>query len=167
MKSEKIIISGPPSSGKTTIINELKKRGYTCMPEISPPNLDLKIKKNKLIISEFIFLKREEQYMNVKHQTCFYDRSLIDIIAYMNLWEQEYPLIWNKKINQLRYNQNVFYTPFWKKIYKQTSKRNETQEEAQEIDSFLRKTFLQYNYTITEVPKLNVSERVNFIINNI
>ena len=167
MKNEKIIISGPPSSGKTTIINELKERGYTCMPEISPPNLDSKIEKNKLIISKFLFSKRQKQYLNNNNKKCFYDRSLIDIIAYMNFWNQEYPIIWNKKINKLKYNPNIFYTPFWKEIYKQTNNRKETLQEAQKIDTFLRKTFLQYNYTIIEVPKLDVSERVNFIIDNI
>ena len=40
MKNNKIIISGPPGTGKTTIINELKNRGYTTNDEINPSSLN-------------------------------------------------------------------------------------------------------------------------------
>ena len=31
----KIVLTGGPGTGKSTIIEELTKRNYTCMPEIS------------------------------------------------------------------------------------------------------------------------------------
>ena len=32
---KKIVITGAPSSGKTTLVNQLKHLGYYCFPEIS------------------------------------------------------------------------------------------------------------------------------------
>jgi len=167
MKKGKIIISGPPSSGKTTIINELKDRGYTCMPEISPLNIDVNIQKNKLILSEFLFSKRHEQYKNINNALSFYDRSLIDVIAYMNLWNENYPPLWDNIIHNLRYYKNIFYTPVWNDIYTQNNTRKETLHEAKKIDYFLKKAFLKHNYNIIKVPKLEVSKRVDFIIHSL
>jgi len=39
--------------------------------------------------------------------------------------------------------------------------------EAKKIDLFLREAFAQFNYKIIEIPKLNTSKRVNFILNKI
>jgi len=167
MKNKKIIISGPPGSGKTTIIDELRNRGYICMPEVTPKKLNLKIEQNKLILSDFLFSERIKQYHSQNEVACFYDRSLIDVVAYMDFWDSKYPHIWNNEITKLRYNQNVFYTPPWPEIYKKTDHRQENIKEAQQIDLFLRKAFLKYQYNIIEVPKLDVSKRVDFIINNL
>ena len=108
MKNEKIIISGPPGSGKTSIINELKALKYHCFPEISPPNLDLNELKNKIKLSEYIFEKRIDQYYSQNIELSFYDRSLVDVVAYMNYWRIEYPNKWNEQINHLQYSKKVF-----------------------------------------------------------
>lgn len=167
MKNEKIIISGPPGSGKTSIINKLKALKYHCFSEVSPPKLDLNELKNKIKLSEYIFEKRIGQYYNQNIELSFYDRSLVDVVAYMNYWRIKYPDKWNKQINNLQYSKKVFYTPSWEQIYVQSKVRQETFTEATQIDNFLRKAYHHYNYKIIEVPRKKIEDRVNFIINNL
>ena len=63
MKSKKIIISGPPGSGKTSIINSLLKKGYNCFQEINPTKIKtIEIKNDKFLLSEYLFQKRLKEY---------------------------------------------------------------------------------------------------------
>jgi len=89
------------------------------------------------------------------------------VIAYMDFWGEEYPLSWGETVKKCRYSKNIFYTPNWKEIYKQTTQRPETYEEAKKIDLFLKKAFLRFNYNIIEIPKLAINARVEFILKNI
>tara|TARA_B100000530_G_C15900987_1_gene465381 strand:+ start:528 stop:1067 length:540 start_codon:yes stop_codon:yes gene_type:complete len=178
MKNEKIIISGPPGSGKTTIIKKLKLKGYCVHDEIHPQEINRKA--TKLELSNYLFQNRIKQYHdksinNYKYnsnkqqnnQLIFFDRSIIDVIAYMDFWEEKYPIQWEETILKFRYMNNIFYAPNWKEIYKSTEERPEDYMEAEKIDLFLRKTYLKFNYHIIEIPKLNINQRVNFILDSI
>ena len=168
MKNDKIIISGPPSSGKSTIITELKKRKFKCFLEINPNEIkNNKIKNDKYLLSEFLFNHRKKEHDKKTISTSFYDRSMIDVIAYLNYWKITYPIDWNRIIKKSNYTKKIFYTPVWKDIYKKTNTRLESYEESKIIDHFLKKTYLDFKYTLIKVPKVNINERVNFIIENI
>ena len=168
MKNQKIIISGPPGSGKTTIINALQEKGYNCLEEINPAKIkESKIKNNKNLLSDFLFKCRKQQYNEFANQLAFYDRSMIDVVAYLNYWNIQYPKNWNQIIENCHYAKNVLYTPSWKDIYKTSMNRLETYKEAKLIDGFLRETYLDFGYNIVEIPKLGLEKRIDFIINQI
>ncbi|MBF26114.1 MAG: hypothetical protein CMP49_06370 [Flavobacteriales bacterium] len=179
MKNHKIIISGPPGSGKTSIINALKNKGYLVQNELHPGKINKE--SDKLELSNYLFSKRIKQYhdktiiksnkhnikLTYEHPLIFFDRSIIDVIAYLNMWKIKFPIKMNTAIKKYNYNKNIFYTPCWKKIYKTTPHRPENYENSIKIDIFLRNAYIEFNYNIIEVPKLDVNKRVDFIINNL
>ena len=90
---KRIVISGGPSSGKTTIINELKSAGHYCFDEVSR---ELILEAQKKGIAQ-PFLTDPEQFNNdllkarirqfekaeSLNVTAFYDRGVHDIVGYM------------------------------------------------------------------------------------
>ena len=69
------------------IIDKLKDLGYKCFCEVTPPKLDLSKSQNKLKLSKYVFKQRILQYQNTNLKIAFYDRSLIDVVAYMKYWK--------------------------------------------------------------------------------
>lgn len=168
MKNKKIIITGPPGSGKSTIIKALIDKNYTCLKEINPSNIkDDKIRKDKQLLSKYIFDKRIADYQNATSKLTFFDRSTIDVIAYLDYWQLNYPEIWIKKIQEQNYFQNVFYAPVWPEIYTKNTYRKEDLDEAILINKALKYTFSKFNFKLIEIPKSNIKDRLEFIINQI
>ena len=94
---KRIVISGGPSSGKTTLVNNLKTLGHNCFDEVSreiieSQNINSSIKK--FDFEETVFNKRIEQYRLAKSEIQFYDRSFIDGLAYMKMNRIEIPRHW-------------------------------------------------------------------------
>tara|TARA_B100000902_G_scaffold70982_1_gene76552 strand:- start:2202 stop:2726 length:525 start_codon:yes stop_codon:yes gene_type:complete len=172
---KRIIISGAPSTGKTSIINLLKKLNYECKDEVSREIITQQININGDIVpwkninkfSKIILNKRIKQFNNVQTKLCFYDRSIVDIHAYLNVSKHKINTDLISSINEFRYEKIVFYTPIWEQIYTNDDGRKENLILSKKIDLELRKSYNEFNYNIIEVPKTNIEERISFILNHI
>ena len=77
---QKFVITGAPGTGKTTIINALKARGYNCIDEISREIISNQIAiggnalpwKDLLTFSERVFTLRETQLLNSDDNLIFF-----------------------------------------------------------------------------------------------
>ena len=173
IKTSKIVISGGPGGGKTTIINSLKNLGYFCYDEISRDLIEKSKKngcqnlfiENPLRFSEILWEKREEQYKNSiiqkKYDKVFFDRSLLDITSYLEFIGKR-NLNFEKKLMNFNYDV-VFLIKPTRKFYRKDFSRYEDFNESLKIHGILKKNYKKHYKTI-KVPYKKLSKRLNFII---
>ncbi len=173
----KIIISGGPSSGKTTIINALMEQGFHCEEEFSRHIIEEGIRTGSGIVpwdkldlfTEKLFEGRIEQFYHGDQfdETIFYDRSIIDSIAYMEHDDEVIPDQYVQDAKKLRYYPQVFITPYWDSIYTTDEQRKEPSEKAKSLEKAIIDCYKKYNYQTILVPKTTIEKRIEFILNHI
>ncbi|WP_299181084.1 ATP-binding protein [uncultured Aquimarina sp.] len=184
MAKHKIVITGGPSTGKTSIIKNLEEEGFFCFPEFirsitqeAKDNNDaIEIVSNPIVsvsdpydFNMQLLNGRIDQYndpiANDKN-IAFYDRGIPDVLAYMDLFNQTYNETFIEACTKHSYNQ-VFLLPPWKEIYTSDEQRYESFEEAQQIHHHLLETYSKFGYNCIEVPFGNVKERSTFILQHV
>ncbi len=171
----RIVFSGAPGSGKSTIINELERLGYKIIPEPArilledceknSPELHPKLsKKNRILFTEKI---EKMNYDNFNANSYgFFDRSFLDDVGYRNRFKIEISADLDALCQNSRYDM-IFFFPFWKEIYKNDSVRSETYQEAEKLGKCILNTYLDYKYDPLIVPKTSVANRLDYILKNI
>ncbi|MGO3182126.1 MAG: AAA family ATPase [Aequorivita sp.] len=174
MKTERIVITGGPGSGKTALIKYLEDQGHHVMHEISrevileaqKQGIEQLFLENPMLFSEKLLEGRLKQYQegeNCQGKTLFYDRGMPDVTAYMDFVNTHYPENFPETCRAFRYDK-VFVLPPWKRIYKQDNERYESFEQAEALYSFLKNGYENYGYKTCEVPVGSIEERAEFII---
>ena len=170
----KIVLTGAPGTGKSTVIFELEKRGKFCMHEVSR-EVTLEARKNgteqlfltqPMLFSDMLLKGRLAQFhkaTDLKEKMVFFDRGIPDVHAYMNYIGLDYPDRYLKISNENRYD-FVFLMPPWEEIYITDSERYESFEQALAIHNHLLRAYESLNYTVVEVPKGTVQERSDYIL---
>ncbi|MEH6538315.1 MAG: ATP-binding protein [Psychroserpens sp.] len=184
MNTKKIVITGGPGTGKTSIINELKNNDFYCFDEVIR-TMTLSAKKegdSSTHISNPIAFVNDPMAFNInlinarmdqftmaktlKKEMYFFDRGIPDVLAYMAFFNQVYDDFFKNACLNHQYDV-VFLLPPWEAIYQSDNERFETFEEALQIHNHLKGIYESFNYQIIEVPFGTVKERTNFILNNI
>tara|TARA_B100001093_G_scaffold438442_1_gene437830 strand:- start:846 stop:1397 length:552 start_codon:yes stop_codon:yes gene_type:complete len=171
---KRIVISGSPGAGKTSIIMGLKDKGYSVIEEFSRSLIKNSIAKKKsnlflsnpIGFSKNLLTSREKQYeasekiVHSKQQVVFYDRGLHDIYAYLKATDND-THFFKKKIYSFKYDL-VFLARPWKEIFKNDSERLESFEQAKMYYPFIKKTYKKHHKVI-ELPEVSIEKRVFFI----
>jgi len=175
--SKKIVITGGPGTGKTTLIKELEDRNFTCIPEISR-QITLEARANgieylfleePLLFSKLLLEGRENQYLEslkLDTEIIFFDRGIPDIHAYMNHTDTKFPNTYLQKSKKYKYDA-VFLLPPWEEIYTTDEERYESFDMAIELYHHLKNAYLELGYTTYDVPVGQVDFRVDFILKNL
>ncbi|UKM63483.1 ATP-binding protein [Flavobacteriaceae bacterium GSB9] len=175
MNTKKIVITGGPGTGKSTLINNLIHRGHSCLEEISRQIILEAQKKGTeqlfltepLLFSELLLRGRQKQYFEselYKNETIFFDRGIPDILAYMDFIGDNYPKKFVEACKNSRYDK-VFILKPWRAIYTSDNERYESFEQAMQIHDQLVNTYQNFDYDLVDVPFDTVENRTDFILN--
>ena len=173
---QRIVITGGPSTGKTSIINELISRGFTCLEEISrqvtlearAQGVEQLFLTDPLLFSQKLLDGRVQQHREAVHlneEIVFLDRGIPDVIAYMDYIGDPYPEHFTEACKTHQYDK-VFILKPWQAIYQSDSERYENFNQALQIHEHLLRTYGKYGYELIDVPFDSVSNRAEFIINH-
>lgn len=177
MAKEIVLIIGGPGSGKTTVIEGLTEQGYLCYPEVSrevihearKQGIEQLFLEKPLLFSELLLEGRKKQYQNAIREDkdfVFIDRGIPDVLAYMHYIGDAYPSFFEQACREHKYDK-VFILPPWEEIYTSDEARYETYEQAVLIQKHLIETYEKYGYSLIEVPKDTLGNRIDFILENL
>lgn len=177
MQNEKIVITGGPGTGKSSVIKHLEHQGHSCLHEVSreitaeaqKQGISQLFLEKPILFSELLLearIKQFEQASASEKKLVFLDRGLPDVVAYMDYFSTQYP----KKFIQAcesRIYDHIFLLPPWEEIYETDNERYESFEQAQIIHNYLKKAYISYGYQPIEVPRTSIEERGQFILNKL
>ena len=174
---QKVVITGGPGTGKSTIIDHLAAMEFECMPEISrsitrkaqQSGVDQLFLTEPLLFSELLLQGRVDQFTladTKSSELVFFDRGIPDVFGYLNYLGMDFPEIFLKKSKMHRYTK-VFMMPPWEDIYTTDNERYESFAQSLRIYEHLREAYFAMNYEIITVPQGSVKERVDFLLESL
>ncbi len=177
MISKRVVITGGPGSGKTTLINHLEEEGYICIHEISrevileaqKEGIEQLFLENPMLFSEKLLEGRLKQFQDTsshKASFVFYDRGMPDVTAYMDYLDTHYPKKFSNTCDSNRYDL-VFLLPPWESIYEQDNERYESFEQAERLYQFLLDGYKKYDYKVVEVPTGTIEDRTAYMLEHL
>lgn len=170
---KKIVLTGGPCSGKSTIIEELYKLGFPILretaKEIVAKRKHIPISKEESEIrQDLIFneqLKKENDTEKNQVSFLFLDRSLIDGLGYSVLYEGEESIV--KYIPAIRTRDYHKIFLFERLPFSSQGFRPETDEEANKIHDAIYNIYKRFGHEPISVPKMSIEERVDFVLKNV
>lgn len=183
LTKKRIVITGGPGTGKTSVILKLEEANFFCFHEViramtkeAKENDNSTTFASNPIVSvsdpyKFniqILNSRIQQFIDAaskKDDILFYDRGIPDVLAYMDYFNQSYN---EDFVNSCKHHMYdcVFLLPPWKEIYISDNERYESYEQAQEIHHHLKDVYNRLGYDCIEVPFGSIKERLDFILKN-
>ncbi len=168
------VITGGPSSGKTTTVNLLKGRGYITTIEHARHYLDTQrlkgrtveeVRKNQIEFQLGVLDMQIEQESEISAEVLvFLDRAIPDALAYYRFLN----LPVNDKLTE------ALFLVSYKKIFIldclpliKDYARNEDEIAQKKIHALLTEVYKTLPFPIVHVPVLPPEERVDFILKNL
>lgn len=168
-----VILTGGPGGGKSSILKALGDRGYLCVDEVARDLIKQEVAagggalpwKDSETFRDNMFREKIKVYESIDHEgVVFFDRGLIDCLAYSRLIDAKIPEEMDQISRNTRFNKIVFVTPPWKEIYQNDEERKQSFQEAIETYDQIVAAYREYGYETVDLPKVSVEKRIEFIL---
>lgn len=170
----RIVITGGPGSGKTTLIEALAAAGHAVEPEAGRavileqqaddgeglPWRDRELFAELMLDRDIAAHERRAG----AESPVFFDRGIPDVAGYLTLSGLAVSSRTDSAARTLRYNYTVFIAPFWADIFTQDAERRQDAAEALRTWEAMAAIYPAYGYRLIELPKASVTDRIATIL---
>jgi predicted ATPase len=166
-----VVITGAPSSGKTSVINDLRARGYPVEQEVAREYIeaclaqgqsmtDIRKDHGHVLQSEILRLKKEREAALDPTRCIFMDRGLPDSMTYFRIAGMDT----NVAAEASRAFGYAAVFIFDRLPIVHDGVRVEDARQADEIDRMLMQDYKALGYAPVRVPVMPVEDRTDFIL---
>ena len=169
---QRIVLTGGPGAGKTTVLEELRHRGYATGDDAARSiirerkHAGLSPRPDPATFAKQVFEKEVASYHATTQSPTFFERGVVDAVGSLfgagTLSEKEF----GRLINDYPY-QTVFIFPPWEEIYCTDDERDHTFEHSVKVYESILALYQRFSSTPIEVPLGTVDDRTNFILAHI
>lgn len=173
-KTNWYVITGGPSSGKTTTVNLLKERGYITTIEHARHFLDTQrlkgrtieeVKKNQRAFQLGVLDMQIEQEEEISDEVqVFLDRAIPDALAYYRFLNLEPDEKLMKALKNVSYKK-IFILDYLPIVNDYA--RSENDDAQKIIHKLITEVYESLPFPVVHVPVLPPNERVDFILKNL
>jgi predicted ATPase len=169
------IISGGPGAGKTSLIAELRRRGFSGTEEAGQAIIaDQALiggramhKADAGLFAELMLAWEMRSYRMAAQDAApavFFDRGIPELTGYLRMLRRPVPCHMATAARLFRYRPTVFIAPPWPEIYATDAERKQDFAEAIATCEAVRASYLSYGYEPVSLPLAPVAERADFVL---
>jgi predicted ATPase len=169
------VITGGPSTGKTTLLAELEKLGYKTIPEAARTVIDQAIAAGQTVeelrADEKSFqdkvakLKEKIEAELDRNVVTFFDRGMHDTLAYMRHYEFKIEDWVHDLLSKSTYDKVFLLDPL--PNYEKDYARTEAENFVGSIQKLLHEAYTKFGMEPIQVPVLEVTERAKFVLKHV
>ncbi len=168
-----VVITGAPSSGKTTVIDWLREMGYACVAEASREHIngliaagisrEDRIKLRRSYQPEILGMRITAEQTADPNRLVFFDRAVPDSLIYFQHYDLPIDPI-QAQMAQVKYSQVFLFAllPF-----EEDEVRVESAARAAEMEQELLQSYRFFGYEPIIVPVMPIEERIQFILDRV
>lgn len=172
MKPKRYIVAGGPGSGKTTLIEHLKRLGFHTRKEVAREVIEWNLEHGGRILPWIDRDLFDKNLANIssndfiesgQYSIVFFDGCMLDIVPwrrYLNLSTEDF----KRLLNEYSFEREVFVPEPWEDIYFSNAARPFSFEDSVAITKKITEFYKELNFQVICVPKAPPMERAKFVL---
>jgi len=173
----RILVTGGPGSGKTSLIEALAAGGHATSPEAGRAVIRRQQAidgqalpwRDRALFAELMLDRDLDAHARAGTATgpVFFDRGVPDVFGYLTLCGLPVPAHVERAVREIRYDRQVFIAPVWEGIFGRDAERKQDLDEARRTFDAMAEVYPRFGYELVELPKAPLAERVAFVLSRL